>query len=578
MDNNIMKMTIRIKAIAFFLLLCPLCGSAQSLGDRPSAAVENRLIDAVRLYDDGRLDEAKESLADLAALAPDNDAVWYYAGLVAVAQEDYDAAVGFFNKAAGLDPTNYWYRERLSRLYEYRGEYDLTTSLYEQMLKDFPDKTDSYFSLLGLYMRHGQYDKALSTLDTIEINMGKNERIASTRYDIYMATDRPEDAIAALEAYNAEFSSPTVLSMMGDYWLNRYEDSLALSCYDEAIELQGDYVPALLGRTEVFRTTRRYPLYFDAVQEFVDNGDISPMPKGLYLSNAVRSLDPSFMRMFRDRMDGIFDSCLEKYPTDSTLVSSAGMYLFATERVDSAKTLFARMSGLYPTSISIAATYVQLLSYAEDWPRLAEESLDAAGRFPEEPAFMQYNIIANYNLENYDTVLGACKNLIELYPDDTSQTLSAYSTMGDMYHKLGNEKDAYKSYEAALKIDPDYNPVLNNYAYFLSLSGKNLKKALAMSRRTVDSEPDNPTYLDTYAWILYLMGKPAEAKPYFKHAMLYGGKDSATILDHYAEVLYSLKEYELAKVYWSQAKAKNDGDIEDLDERVKARLGAIGGK
>ena len=98
-----------------------------------------------------------------------------------------------------------------------------------------------------------------------------------------------------------------------------------------------------------------------------------------------------------------------------------------------------------------------------------------------------------------------------------------------------------------------------------------------MSKKTIEAEPDNATYLDTYGWILHLLGKDKEAKPYFKHAMLYGGKDSAVQLDHYAEVLYALGEYDLAQVYWNQAKAKNtDGEIPDLDQRVAARLKAIG--
>ncbi len=119
--------------------------------------------------------------------------------------------------------------------------------------------------------------------------------------------------------------------------------------------------------------------------------------------------------------------------------------------------------------------------------------------------------------------------------------------------------------------------MLNNYAYYLSEEGRKLKKAYAMSKKTVEAEPDNATYLDTFGWILHLMGKDLEAKPFFKHAMLYGGKDSAVILDHYAEVLYALKEYDLAQVYWRQAQAKNtDGEIPGLEERVADRLKAIG--
>ena len=96
-----------------------------------------------------------------------------------------------------------------------------------------------------------------------------------------------------------------------------------------------------------------------------------------------------------------------------------------------------------------------------------------------------------------------------------------------------------------------------------------------MSRKTIEAEPDNATYLDTYAWILYLLGRPEDAKLHFKHAMLYGGKDSPVILDHYAEVLYALKEYDLAIVYWNMAMQKNNGDIPDLEERIKARKAAI---
>ena len=114
--------------------------------------------------------------------------------------------------------------------------------------------------------------------------------------------------------------------------------------------------------------------------------------------------------------------------------------------------------------------------------------------------------------------------------------------------------------------------MLNNYAYYLSEEGKNLKKAYEMSKKTIEKEPDNATYLDTFGWIVYLLGRPMEAKPFFKKAMLYGGKDSAVILDHYAEVLYALKEYDMAFVYWNLAKQKNaDGEVPGLEEKIKQK-------
>jgi tetratricopeptide (TPR) repeat protein len=136
-----------------------------------------------------------------------------------------------------------------------------------------------------------------------------------------------------------------------------------------------------------------------------------------------------------------------------------------------------------------------------------------------------------------------------------------------MNYRAGNKKEAYKYYKKTLKLEPRQLPALNNYAYFLALDGRELKKACKMSKITIEAEPNNPTYLDTYAWILHLMGNHIEAKSVFKHAMMYGGKESAEILDHYAEVLFALKEYDLASIYWSQAHKLNP----DLGIEEKAR-------
>jgi hypothetical protein len=46
-------------------------------------------------------------------------------------------------------------------------------------------------------------------------------------------------------------------------------------------------------------------------------------------------------------------------------------------------------------------------------------------------------------------------------------------------------------------------------------------------------------------------------------------------MDHYAEVLYALGEYDRAFVYWTNALQKNNGEIPDLEERVRKRKESI---
>lgn len=146
-------------------------------------------------------------------------------------------------------------------------------------------------------------------------------------------------------------------------------------------------------------------------------------------------------------------------------------------------------------------------------------------------------------------VMEQCREMVARAGKDTEKELTALSIMGDMYHSMGQPRMAYQMYERALKLNPRYVPVLNNYAYYLCLEGKKLRKALKMSAITIEEEPDNATYLDTYGWLLYLLHRPKEAKPYFKHAMIYGGKGSPEVLAHYSKVLEALGEKDLAEYY-----------------------------
>ena len=360
--------------------------------------------------------------------------------------------------------------------------------------------------------------------------------------------------------------------MLGDYQMSMYEDSVAMAYYDEALSLAPDYAPAMLGKAEVYRMTRKYDDYFKTLDIFMEDKEIPSEGKCDYFKALVQHSDPNFLKIFQPRLDSVMTACLSAHPGDSSATALAGIYYYGTGREEKSKEYFRANAENWPESLGAAANYMEVLIYTGDWKELSSYTKLAYERFPEELRFLEMSTLADYNLKAYDDVIATCSRIISIAPQDSARVLAAYTTLGDVYYHLGEKSRAYKAYDEALKVNPEYLPVLNNYAYFLSLDGKKLKKACSMSKRTVDKDPDNPVYLDTYGWILYLQGKPAEAKPYFKHAMLYGGKDSAVTLDHYAEVLFDLGEYSLAFVYWNQALAKDrDGEIPGLEEKIRQR-------
>ena len=557
------------RSLALIYMVC--IGLSLPAAAQDQRSYENLVITGVDLYSKGDYSAAKAVLKNVVENDPSNDAALYYMAMIAAYENDTELAETYFQAAAALDSGNFWYRYRLAKLYSLTGRQELAVDMYEKMLKDFPKEKDVYFELVEMYASQQEYQKALDTIAEIEEVIGVTETLAMYRFNILRIMDRHEEAYESLKKYNSRYSSPYVLSTLADYEMSMYNDSTALAYYDEALSLASDYAPALLGKAETYRVTRRYDEYFDVLYEYID-GQGAPMEaKAEYLMAVLQRTDPKFIRSFRPQLDVAVFKAVEAHPKDSVALQTAAIYFYSTERHDQAKVFFKENTETYPDSFGAAADYVEFLMYSDQWEELSQEGRKAYERFPKETTFLEMASVGDYNLGDYGKVLEICEKVLEVAPADSSKTLRAWSTMGDVYYKLGDSKKAFKAYGKALKVNPDYVYVLNNYAYYLSVEGRKLKKACDMSYKTVIAEPDNATYLDTYAWILHLQGKDDAAKLFFKKAMLYGGKESAVILDHYAEVLYALKEYDVAFIYWNMALQKDDGDVPGLNEKVLAR-------
>ena len=384
-------------------------------------------LTATAEYAEGHYAQAKELLLQLHAQDASDDAVNYYLGLCEMALRELDAAEEHLLAAAQLDSANTWYVYALASLYDARHNQARAGEYLEKLVKMAP----------GLY------------------------------------------------------NNANTLTMVADAKVVARQDSLALRYYAQALELDPEYAPAQLGRTELLRRMGNFVAFFAGLEEFIRNDAVRPEIKSNYLTVMMDNIDSPFYWVWGDTINRLVDLDLEMHPEDYAI-----------------------------QLLKLRMCYIK-----QDW----------------------------------QAVLDQCGRMAELARSEGNKEHlgEALSIAGDVYYQqMQDKKKAYETYEEALKADPDRTSVLNNYAYYLSLEGKSLRKALKMSRRTVELEPDNATYLDTLGWLLYLLKRPKEAKPYFKHAMLYGGKDSATILEHYSKVLEALGEKDLALYYKNLAEQK----------------------
>lgn len=558
--------------IPFLLFSCILAASQGKPQDR-KAILENKLIGAVSAYSSGNIDAATKSLTEIVAEDPSMDAAWYYLSQCQVSKRMVTRARASLYNAVTLSPDNYWYRSRQALLELYAGNNAEAITLYEAMRRDFPSQPDILYTLANAYIHAGRLEEAVAVTNDIDREFGSSEGVVRTRYELLMSLDRAEDALETLRQYNDQFASPEILSRMAEHYAMLGNDTLSIACFKEAIGLQGDFVPALIGLSETYRNFGHDDEFFALSGELVSGGTIPPEARVMFLKDLSEN-QVYYVGRNLPRVDSLMMKAVEAAPTDSALVRTAGYYFARSGKMEKSAEMFHSIALQYPKDSLAARTDIEVLIVQEKWKDASDAAADAFSRMPDKHIFLEIKNYADYQLKDYDALIANAE--IMLTSPEKSDRVSAYSSIGDIYHEMGDDKKAFAAYDKALKLDPDYVPVLNNYAYYLSVKGKKLKKAYLMSKKTVEAEPDNATYLDTFAWILHLQGKDFEAKPHLKHAMLYGGKDSAVILDHYAEVLYALGEYEMARLYWSQAISKNDGDIPGLEEKVAARLAAAG--
>lgn len=502
---------------------------------------------------------------------PDNDAAYYYLGLTYYMQKDFENAEVYLKKANEIDQNNFWYRIRLAQFYSDTDRIEVALSLYQELVKDYPAKSSLYYEIIDLYTNDRQIDKALETLDKIESLRGENEATGSARYELLNMQGKYDEAATFLEKFYKTYPSPRTAFVLGDIFKSKYIDSTAIRYYNDALNMDPAYTPANFGLAEVYRIKRNFPLFFKNINVFLSSPDMSLQMKTGYMNEVV--MNPQFVQAFMPQVDTMVTNIINAHPGDSTALFFAASYYLRSERVELGKALYLENLHNNPSDLRSNMEYISLLYYLKEWPELISQVNSSLGFFPGDNSLKEILAIGYWQNKEIDKAIETYLSMIKTLSKNSPELMTCYSALGDLYHEKGVSKKSYSYYDKALKINSEYNPVLNNYAYYLSLEMKDLKKAAQMSKKTILSEPDNPTYLDTYAWILHLMGENVEAKKHFKHAMLYGGKDDADILDHYAEVLFALNEYDLAFIYWEQAD-KMDPTL-GIGEKVTARKASI---
>ncbi len=548
--NFMRNIFIHIYVFISVLTLAPFALSASSL-PKDSVSATDYYIEGVKEYAGGNLKEAEILMRRSIAKDSSNDAAYYYIAAIYMQQEKIEEAIRYIDDAVRLDPENDWYRLTCARLYNAMGENGFAISTYEELIKRNPKKSSYYYELIELYTQNGDYAKAIGTLDRIEGSSGMNEISGSVRYELLVRDGKYEEAENVLMEMNRRFPTAQNCFMLGDIYKSRYNDTTALYYYDRALALDPEYSPAYFGKAEIYRIKNDIPHFFENIIVFMADRNMNPLWKSDYVQQVI--FPSGIVPAFRNECDTLMGALLQAHPKDTSILSTAAFYYIGIDSTARGLQILKQNIKYNPKSLSVHNDYLAHLYAMQDWATLIIAAETAVDIFPNDLTLNELIALAYWQQDSLEKAADRYKKILSILPEGHPMTINCYASLGDISHTAGNSRAAYRYYEKGLKINSEYLPILNNYAYFLSEERKHLKKALKMSKKTIELDPDNYTYLDTYGWLLYLTGNYTEAKIHLKNATIYGGKDSAVILDHYAETLFALEEYNLAFLYWSNA-------------------------
>ena len=555
-----------LKYILFLLLLVQVVPAMASDTKSTASPASARLSEADRrkfdyffyeglnLKASGKFDAAYDAFNYCLAIDSTASAVLYELSSFYVQLNRPDKSVEMLKRAVANSSDNFTYRMALASMSRSQGMYGEAADEYEKLVKDYPSKPELNYYLADALTQEGEIAKAIDAYDSLEQSIGMNEALSMQKYKLYNSLEQSDKAFKEIEKLADKYPMEARYRiMLGDLHLEKNDTVKALDYYKQAYAIDPANPYYIVSMANYYEAVGDKDAAETQIRNALINEQLDVDTKVAILSRYILKLQQT--QKGTESANDLFRTLLEQHPEDTELKQMYGALLMAQGKNEEARFQFQLITEMEPDN---AAAWQQLLSFAlksEDIPEVIRICTRCQELFPEAPEYYFYLGIAYYQQEKYQEALNTYYAGLNIIPaENVGLKSDFYGQIGDIYYQMKKMDQAYKSYDEALKYNDKNIVVLNNYAYFLSLDKKDLKKAERMSAMAVKLEPNNSTYLDTYAWIFFVQGNYSLAKIYIENALANDKTNSAELIDHYGDILFMNSEKEKAVEQWKKAK------------------------
>lgn len=529
-------------------------------------------LEAMAQRQQGNSTGAYELLRHCIEIRPDAAEAYYFMAQYYLTLNDLNTTQQLFKEAADLRPDNVTYMETLARAYASAGRYAEAITSFERLMSTDYSRDDILELLVQLYVAQADYGSAIGAIGRLEEVNGMSDEYALAKYDIYMQHRDSAAAIGEIKKLVDKYpNDPVYMNLYADVLLENKKDSAAYDIYTRLLAEDKDDSRALFSIRTYYRQKGEQARADSVTAALLTNDNTDTDIRAYVMGQEIK--DSETAGGDSTKVLRLFNAMNDMPEKDIDMMMMCVMYMRLKDMPDdSIATVLRKALDASPDNASARLQLVSMAYRQEDYDSVIALCSAARQYNPEEMAFYYYQGVAYMQKEDGESALGAFQNGISVINEESDPDIVSdfYSLMGQLLSEKGDMDAAFAAYDSCLQWKGDNIEAMNNYAYFLSLEGRELAKAEQMSRTTLKAEPQNPTYLDTYAWILFMQERYAEAKIYIDQAVLYDSTANAVITEHAGDIYAMNGETDAAVRYWIHALAE-EPDNKALIRKIKKK-------
>ena len=417
----------------------------------------------------------------------------------------------------------------------------------------YPQDDNLLSTMADAYEKTNDYKKALAIYDTLQQWQGQSVELSSAKLKAYQALNDTTGAIHEMRALLA--SAPTNadynLAMGKMLFMFGYRDS-AMVYYDKAQQYEPDNGLTYLTKAEYYLALGDTLNYDRQTYQALVSTDLDVESKLQILVNYTKTLLSA--KDTTHRTDHLFDVLIEQHPLEPQIRVLYSEYLMVIDNNEGAAEQIDYALNLDPTNKELWTRLMAYYLYAGNYEKAIEVGDKAIRLNPDNVELYSYLGSSCYSVKQYDKAIEVYDKALAILDstqvDDRSNLLSGKA---DVKFAMGDTIAAFALYDQSLDLNPDNPGTLNNYAYFLALSNRDLDKAERMSAKTIVEDAANPTYLDTYAWVFYMRKEYTMAQLYIEMAINNEEQPTSELFEHYGYILLANGDKQKALEQWRKA-------------------------